>query len=325
MKGSFLYKISKILLSKYEYSLSDLVIVLPSRRSSVFLIKELSQLISKPVWLPEMYSIEDFFFTINNLKRATNLELFFKFYTIYRANVTNPHSIERCYKWANGLINDFNEIDKGYVNHIELFNYLSDVKRIENWYLDIQSNQNEINDYSIFFKSLGKIYKEFADCLLSDKISYSGLSQRLIVDNLDKVKEWMMDNKKKRIIFLGLDALSTSQEKIIDYLIKDNLCDIFWDADKYFVENIEQESGKFLRDYRKKWPSKFNMLSDDFIKNQKEIKIIGTSKNISQSKLLGSILNSNKYSKEQLKKVAIILPNEDLLLPVLESIPKKVD
>ena len=63
-------------------------------------------------------TIEDFIFSINDLKNANNLELFFAFYNSYKANIPDGHSIERCYNWAPKLLEDFNEIDKAYVNHI---------------------------------------------------------------------------------------------------------------------------------------------------------------------------------------------------------------
>ena len=80
MADNFLFKISKILFSKYKESLSDMIIVLPSRRASLFLTKEFSKLISHPIWLPKFYAIDDFLFSINNLNKANRLELFFAFY-----------------------------------------------------------------------------------------------------------------------------------------------------------------------------------------------------------------------------------------------------
>ena len=43
---------------------------------------------------------------------------------------------------------------------------------------------------------------------------------------------------------MGLDALTLAQEKVVDYLLKNNLAEIHWDLDKYFIENKIQESGK---------------------------------------------------------------------------------
>tara|TARA_B100001250_G_scaffold395643_1_gene400771 strand:- start:870 stop:3695 length:2826 start_codon:yes stop_codon:yes gene_type:complete len=325
MEKNFLIKISKILFSKYRENISDLAIVLPSRRASVFMTQSFSHFISKPIWLPQFYSIDDFLLNINNLNRVNSLELFFDFFSIYKEHVKNPHDIERCYKWAGGLLEDFNKIDKSYTEYMKLFNYLSDLKRIENWYLEIGSHKDEIGEYLNFFQKLEHIYKDLKDLLLSKRAVYPGLSERLLVDNLYSIHDWLKQNKKSKIIFIGLDTLTISQEKIINYLLKNNLCEIFWDSDSYFIDNPKQESGKFLRKYRKKWPKQFYNIENDFLTIKKQIDIIGTTKNINQAKLLGSILNDKNYNSDQLKKVAIILPNENLLLSVLESMPSHIN
>ena len=324
MTDTFLFQISKVLFSKYQDNLANLVVVLPSRRSSLFFTKELSRLISNPIWLPQFFTIEDFIFSINNSKNANNLELFFAFYNAYKSNIPDGHSIERCYNWAPQLLEDFNEIDKAYVNQEDLFLYLSDLKRIENWYLDIGAHQDEIKDYLIFFNKLHDIYKDLSNNLLAEGVTYPGLSQRLTVDNLELINTWLKQNNKHKIIFVGLDALTISQEKIIDYLLQNSLCDIFWDSDKYFMNDYNQESGKFLRRYYKKWPKTISEIGDDFLKKDKKIDIIGTTKQINQTKLLGSLLEKKSYNANQLHRTAILLPNENLLLSVLESIPKYI-
>ena len=98
MKESFLLKISKTLFSKYHSKLSELVIIFPSRRSSSFFFEELSKLIESPIWLPSTYSIDDYFFKINDLKRINSFQLFLLFYKHYKKHTPNPHSIDRCYK-----------------------------------------------------------------------------------------------------------------------------------------------------------------------------------------------------------------------------------
>ena len=320
----FLLELAKKILSQYGDQISQIVLVFPSRRSSVFFFDELSQLIDKPIWLPQVFSIDDLLFQINNTQRVNQLELFLDFYNIYSNIVQKPHSIERCYKWAYTLLKDLDDIDQSCINYKELFNYLSDVKRIENWYLDINENKTDINEYLDFFKNLTSIYEALKTKLLDKNVAYSGLAQRVLADQPKRINNWLEVNKKQRLVFIGLDALTIAQERIIDHLLKDNLCDIWWDTDKYFVDNDIQEAGQFLRKYRKKWPSIFTDIANDFLNTQRSIDIIGATKSINQVKVLSNFLKDKSYSESQLKRIGIILTDEDLLLSVLESIPKEI-
>ena len=325
MKKNFLSKISKIILSKYKDNLSNLVIVFPSRRASLFFAEQVSKEISKPIWLPSFYSIDDFVFNITKLTRINKLELFFDFYNIYVNNVERPHNLEKCYRWADMLLVDFDEMDRSLACAKDIFSYLSDVKRIENWYLELEQNHADIEYYLNFYKSLNTIYNLLHKNLLSKNMAYTGLAQRVIAEDLGLIQSWLKEKDKKQIIFIGLDALTKSQENLIDFLLDKNLCEIFWDSDEYFLNNLEQESGKFLRKYKKKWPGILSETNNDFLNLKKSIKIIGATKNINQGKLLASFLKDKAFSQNELKKVAIILPDDNLLLPVLESIPVEIN
>ena len=139
----FLYKIANELFSKHGNDLSNILVVFPSRRSHIFFTDELSNLIDQPIWLPKFYSIEDFFFKVINYDKAHKLDLFFTFYKLYTKHVQNPQTIDQCYKWVPILLEDFDEIDKSYVDYIKLFNYLSDIKRLDSWDLEL-SEQKEL-------------------------------------------------------------------------------------------------------------------------------------------------------------------------------------
>ena len=318
---NFLNKIAQKLFAEHQDELSSIVVVFPSRRAHVYFTEELSNTIKKPIWLPRFYSIEDLFFHVLNYSKISKLELFFQFYNIYKTSVKDPQSLDQCYKWAVLLLEDFNEIDQDCVDYIKLFNHLSDLKRLDSWDLNINTSSEHIYSYLSFFKELRVLYEKLRLKLTKHKLSYSGLTQRLLSESPASISDWMKKNNYKKIVFVGLDALTVAQEKIINYLLTEKLCNVYWDTDHYFINNPRQESGKFLRKYRKRWPELFTDVNNDFIIKPKTIKLFAASKNIVQSKLLGDLLLDKKYSRNDIKRVAIILPNESLLLPVLESIP----
>ena len=81
-----------------------------------------------------------------------------------------------------------------------------------------------------------------------------------------------------------------------------------------------------MRHYKKTWPfyktHNFNWTTKHY-KEEKNITITGTPKNISQAKYVGELLD-NLYEQNKLENTALVLGDESLLLPVLHSIPKKV-
>ena len=61
-------------------------------------------------------------------------------------------------------------------------------------------------------------------------------------------------------------------------------------------------------------------------KNDKNITIISTSKAIGQAKIVGEIVNTvMQEGNSDLKKIAVVLADENLLHPILHSLPTAVD
>jgi len=105
----------------------------------------------------------------------------------------------------------------------------------------------------------------------------------------------------------------------------DEKAEIFWDADKYYLENNIQEAGKFLRSYRKnRHFSDFNWLENFFKEGKKEINITGISSNVGQAKYTGELLQDIAKSNINLEDTALVLAEENLLMTVLNSIPQSI-
>ena len=68
----------------------------------------------------------------------------------------------------------------------------------------------------------------------------------------------------------------------------------------------------------------FNWVSKNYI-TEKEISVIGIPKNVGQAKYIGELLFKLKNENNALNKTAVVLGDENLLIPVLNSIPKNVD
>ena len=105
------------------------------------------------------------------------------------------------------------------------------------------------------------------------------------------------------------------------------MAELFWDADEAFINNPIHEVGYFLRKYKSQWNfyknNPFDWIGSHY-SEKKDISVYGVPKNVSQAKQIGAILETLLLTDGHLEKTALVLADEALLIPVLNSIPKSV-
>ena len=112
-------------------------------------------------------------------------------------------------------------------------------------------------------------HTNFNHSLLAEGVAYQGLSYRIASEKVYKSKF-----SDKKIWFVGLNALTKSEESVINYF-KENIARIFWDADVFYFENKLHEAGSFLREQRKRWSDiDFKWVGDFFSKKKKNFKLL---------------------------------------------------
>ena len=53
--------------------------------------------------------------------------------------------------------------------------------------------------------------------------------------------------------FVGLNALTTAENRIVNHFVTHKNAKLFWDADAHYVENDKHEGGLFLRQHFQQW------------------------------------------------------------------------
>ncbi len=322
---SFISKVLKTLQSN-NVNVSEVTFILPSKRAGNFLKHELSKLISTTIFAPEVLSIEEFVEVLSQLKPLTNTELIFKFYEVYTENTAknNIESFDVFSKWAQIILQDFNEIDRYLIPQSKIFDYLSAIQETNHWSLEENKTQL-IKNYLFFWKSLKHYYKALSTLLIADGTAYQGLMYREAANN---IKTYIKANTNKQYVFIGFNALNTAESYIIEQLLNNNLAKIYWDIDEVFMTANTHNANLFIKQYQTKWEHylrhNFNWISDNYRK-QKQISVIGIPKVIGQAKYIGQLLRKLKKTNTTLHSTAVVLGDENLLIPVLNSIPEEID
>lgn len=327
-KPTFLHNLAQEVLKNHSDTLAELTIVLPNRRAKVFLLDELKSLITNNVFAPEIISIEDFIQDVAGIRSIDSVELLFEFYEVYLSltDSNQQESFESFANWAKTLLQDFNEIDRYLLVPNKILNYLENIKEIEHWSVDINKRTDLIEKHLAFWKKLPDYYHSFYQYLLNKGVGYQGLIYREAVQNLDHFSE---NNNGKQFVFAGFNALNQAEEKIIQHLLALDTAKIYWDIDETLLYDSFHDAGLFQRRFKSDWihykTHPYEWIVNDF-KEEKNIHVIATSKSIGQAKIAGSIIEKHiEENNSSLQNVALVLGEENLLLPILHSLPNTVD
>jgi len=303
-------------------NISNAIFVLPSKRAGVFLKKELSSYYQTTFFLPKIISIEEFIEEVSGLTTSNNLETLFTFYEVYTSIISNDlkESFESFSKWGQILLHDFNEIDRYGIDAKQFFSNLSNIKQIEKWSPNDEPTEL-IKNYLDFWKNSYHYYEKLTFELLQKNIGYQGLVYR---EASEQIEHYIQRNTQHHY-FLGFNALNSSEEIIFQELLQQEHATVLWDTDKLFFESNTNSSSHFLRKYKRDWKyyqdNEFSIISDEF-SYKKNIDIYALPKNIGQVKKVGDLLSN--LSAAELKETAVVLGDESLLLPLLNSLPKNV-
>ena len=326
-KPTFLFQLTQEILKNHSDSLLDLVVILPNKRAKVFLLEALKKSVANNTFAPEIISIEEFIQNVAGIRAIDSVELLFEFYDVYLSitDKDKQESFETFANWAKILLQDFNEIDRYLLEPDKVLKYLENIKEIEHWWEKVENKTELVEKHLAFWKKLPDYYQALYDYLINKGTGYQGLIYREAVGNLDHFSE----NNTNQFIFAGFNALNQAEEKIIQHLLALDKAKIYWDIDETLLHDTYHDAGFFQRKFKSEWiyckTHPYEWIVNDFTE-AKNIHIIATSKSIGQAKITGSIIEKHLVENgSNLQNVAVVLGEENLLLPVLHSLPNSVN
>ena len=321
MAKKFLQEVAEFISATYKNNYKDLVVIIPNRRAALFLEKYLKSLTTKTTWAPGFFSIEDFIFETTGYTKASSTDLVFELYEVYlKHNPKEQQSFDDFSTWGPRLIRDFNDIDAYLTDYEVVFNFLNEARNLQRWNLDRPQLTNLENNYIKFYGHLKTYYTDFKSRLRKLNLAYPGMAARELVSGFDKY-----NFDKNKYIIAGFNALTKAEENLFEYLVIQNKADIFWDADSYYLDDYKQEAGKFIRKNISNNHFQGKKIITKGFEENKEISIDGLTGDYAMIKYAGNILE--EYSRKadfDPNDTAIILPDEELLFPLLNSLPSAI-
>ncbi|HCC93878.1 MAG TPA: hypothetical protein DEQ26_06055 [Flavobacteriaceae bacterium] len=292
-------------------------LVLPGKRPMLFFKQEFQRQ-AQNIILPQMKSIEELMSELSGLEIISGINLWFKAYQAYKKIVEKPDSFEDFIKWGPTVLKDFDDIDASLQPAHKVLDYLVSVERISQWGDGkIEIGKNEIiQNHLTFWGIVSKLYFQLQQDLLDSKEGYAGMVFRIASEKVEEIVE----NRTSHYVFAGFNALTKAEQALIFRLEKENLATLYFDADKYYYENPNQEAGSFLRKYKEKIKP-INWVVDEFSK-PKNLQTIGVAKQVGQAKYIADLIRN--LNEDEIKNTALILADESILPAILNSLPENI-
>ena len=337
----FLYQVASLFYEKWEAEVSRLAFVFPNRRTGLFFQKYLSEVADTPLFSPTILTINDLFIQLSGKQSADRISMLFILYDIYIRQSGSTETFDEFLYWGEMLLNDFDDIDKYMANARMLFSNVTDLREIENDF-DFLSDE-QIAAIRSFWSSfyprgdtpnqqqflavwqvLYDLYEEFRATLAAEGKGYEGMIFREVVESMERGES--PDLPYEQIVFVGLNALSVSEERFLAQLQKREIADFYWDYVSDKVTDPDNKASYFVSRNLKSFPSSMKLPPEEKVKT--EIEVIGIPSGIGQAKhvytLLSDWCKEAEMSSEEALRTAVILPDEHLLIPVLNAIPEQI-
>jgi len=345
--NSFLFRIAETYYSEYKESVSDFTFVFPNRRAGLFFQRYLSEIASKPIFSPEILTINDCFASASQRQTADRLSNLFRLYRIYSELSGSEETFDSFVFWGEMLLSDFDDVDKYLVNARQLFTNITELKQIDQLFNVFTPKQVEAirqfwsnfvpvtegktsEDFVATWKILLPVYEQFRAELIAENTATEGMICRDIAERL-KAKEDIPEFAGKQFVFVGFNALNPCERTLMAELQKRGQADFYWDYDADELRDPDNQASLFYAENIHIFPSKFPLeLSVESLQD-KEIELIAVPSAVGQTKQIYSILNQ-LYSTDDLAddvnqswiKTAVVLPDESLLVPLLHSFPAQI-
>jgi hypothetical protein len=310
----FLSKIISELLSETS-DLSQTVVVLPGKRPVVFL-KQILKEQKYEGFLPEFFTVDELIKKISGKQHIQGISLWLFGYDVYK-KIYHEETLENFLKWFPTLLKDWDDMLKFSEEDKAVLEYMLDDERIKNWGETLGDGDNARKRNLNFWKKMNVFLPKLKENLQTKGWATDGMIHEMV---REKISDFAEETETK-FVFCGFNALTPLEEKLIRELLQKGKAECFFQADEYYIKDLKQEAGKFLRKHMH-WKEfnenrKFQWIENSFCE-EKNIKVYEVAGNVAQTKILPEILQ--EIPKENYSKTAVVLLDENLLLPSLDAV-----
>lgn len=327
----FLQQVANLFYQEQGANIEHTIFVFPSRRASVFFQQYLLEIAEETFFAPACYTLSDFFKLLTpQYESEDKLGLLFRLYRHYQRITGSKESFDSFMSFGEILLKDFNDIDNYLVNAKHIFSNLANLKELEDTqYLTTEqkealerylgfiskSDNNFQSQTGAIWSKLYQLYTDFTQELLTEKLTYDGLQHRLACQ-----LPTLPPLNGNEVVFVGFNALDGATKHLFKRLQEQNIADFYWDYQSEYINDTNNKAHYFMETNLKEFPSKRSLVLTPL--SPPTINLVSVPSSIGQTKYVADLL---QHSTQELTSTAVVLANEQLLIPMLYAMPENAD
>lgn len=338
---TFLEFVSEDIIHKWGTDLSRVAVVFPNKRAALFMNEHLARYARKPMWSPAYITISDLFRRHSGMQVGDSIKLICDLHKSFVKCTGLNESLDHFYGWGQLLLTDFDDIDKNMADADRIFCNLKDIHELDDIsYLDDEQRKmlkrffaNFSDDHESELKRrflslwshFSDIYHDYNKRLQEQGLGYEGAVYREVAtkDNIEF--------KYDRYIFVGFNLLQQVEQKLFARLKKMGKANFYWDFDEYYMPHHKTTSatdaGHYISMYLEHFPNELDTRSKEIYANMRQPKhisyISAATENIQARYVSQWLRNDNRYKDG--RHTAVVMCDENILLPVMHSLPNEAD
>ena len=363
--NSFLYRVAQTFHSHYQEDISSLIFVFPNHRAGLFFQRYLGEVVGKPLFSPEILTINECFAMASDWQSADRLNMLFRLYRIFREHSQSEETFDSFVYWGEMLLADFNDVDKYRADARQLFTNITELREIDRifnvfsheqiaaikqfWsnFEPVQEGKTK-EEFIATWKILYPVYEQFRAELIAENTATEGMICRDVADRLE-AKEDIPEFTGKQFVFVGFNALNPCEKKLMEELQRRGQADFYWDYEAAELRDSDNPASLFYAENINIFHSKFPIEPVVESLLEKEIELIAVPSAVGQAKQVYNILDKLHPAEQQAVNgkqqttdyrlptancplptahwvdTAVVLPDESLLVPLLHSFPQQIE
>lgn len=338
---TFLEYVANDILEKWGTDLSHVAVVFPNKRAALFMNEYLARIAGKPIWSPAYTTISELFRKHSDNVVGDSIKLICDLHKSFVKCTGLNESLDHFYGWGQLLLTDFDDIDKNMADADKIFCNLKDIHELDDIsYIDDEQREMLKRFFANFtddkeselkkrFLSLwshfADIYHDYNSRLEEQGLMYEGALYRSVAE-----KDNIQFNYEK-YIFVGFNLLQKVEQRLFTILKKAGKAHFYWDFDDYYMPKANAPyasvAGHYIAMYLSDFPNELNTSDKDIYDNmrrEKDITFVSASTENAQARYVSTWLKENKRYEDG-KNTAVVMCDENILLPVMSSIPPEAD